>query len=58
MLLPEEVGVPLCFPLIKLPCFERHIRKTRRFTNVIGCSVKILHSELFPRSGAVLVLFT
>ena len=58
MLLPEKVGVPLCFPVIKRPCFERQIRKMRRYTNVVGCSVKILHSELFPGSSAVLVLFT
>ena len=58
MLLLEKVGVPLCFPVIKRPCFERQIRKTRHYTNVVGCSVKILHSELFPGSSAVLVLFT
>ena len=58
MLLPEKVGVPLCFPVIKRPCFERQIRKKRRYTNVVGCSVKILHSELFPGASAVLVLFT
>ena len=48
MLLFEKVGVPLCFLVIKRPCFERQIRKTRHYTNVVGCSVKILHSELFP----------
>ena len=58
MLLLEKVGVPLCFPVIKRPCFERQIRKTGHCTNVIGCSVKILHSELFPGSSAVLVLLT
>ena len=58
MLVLEKVGVPLCFPVIKRSCFERQIRKTRHYTNVVGCSVKILHSELFPGSSAVLVLFT
>ena len=58
MLLPEKVGVPLWFPIIKRPCFEREIRKTRRYTNVVGCSVKVLHSELFPSSSVVLALFT
>ena len=58
MLLLEKEGVPLCFPIIKRPCFERQIRKTRRNTNVVRWSVKILHSELFPGSSAVLVLFT
>ena len=58
MLLPENVGVPLCFSVIKRPCFECQIRKTRRNTNVVGCSVKILHSQPFPGSSAVLVLFT
>ena len=29
MLLPEKVGVSLCFLVIKRPCFERQIRKTR-----------------------------
>ena len=58
ILLLEKVGVPLCFPVIKRPCFERQIRKTGHYTNVVGCSVKILHSELFPSSSAVLVLFT
>ena len=58
MLRSEKVGVPLCFPVIKPPCFEHQVRKTRRYTNVVGCSVKILHSELFPGSSAVLVLFT
>ena len=53
-LLLEKVGVPLCFPVIKRPCFERQIRKTRHYTNVVGWSVKILHSELFPGSSAVL----
>ena len=48
MLLPEKVGVPLCFPVIKRPCFERQIHTIRRYTNVVGCSVKILHLELFP----------
>ena len=48
MLLPEKVGFPLCFPVIKRPCFERQVRKTRRYTNVVGCAVKMLHSELFP----------
>ena len=57
MLLPEKVGVPLCFPVIKRPCFEHQIHKTRHYTNVVGCLVKILHSELFPSSSAVLVLF-
>ena len=32
MLLPEKVGVPLCFPVIKRPFFERQIRKTRHYT--------------------------
>ena len=45
-----------CFAVIKRPCFERQIRKTRRYTNVVGCSVKILHSELFAGSSVVLVL--
>ena len=58
VLIPEKVRVPLCFPVIKRPCFERQIRKMRCYTNVVGCSVKILHSELFPGSSAVLVLFT
>ena len=58
MLLLEKLGVPLCFPVIKHPCFERQIRKARHYTNVVGCSVKILHSELFSGSSAVLVLFT
>ena len=58
MLLPEKVGVPLCFPVIKHSCFERQILKMRRYTNVIGCSVKIVHSELFPGSSVVLVPFT
>ena len=58
MLLLEKGGVPLCLPVSKRPCFERHICKTRRYTNVVCCSVKILHSELFPSSSAVLVLFT
>ena len=58
MMLPEKVGVPLCFPVIKRPCFERQIRTMRRNTNIVGCPVKILHSELFPGSSAVLVLFT
>ena len=58
MLLLEKVGVPLGFPIIKRPCFEHQIRKTRHYTNVVGCSVKILYSELFPGSSAVLVLFT
>ena len=38
------------------PCFERHTCKTGRHTTVVGCEVKILHSELFPGSSAVLVL--
>ena len=58
ILLLEKVGFPLCFPVIKRPCFERQICKTRHYPNVVGCSVKILHSELFPGSSAVLVLFT
>ena len=58
MLLPKKGGVPLCFPVIKRPCFECQIRTMRHYTNVIGCSVKILHSELFPGSSAVLVLVT
>ena len=58
MLLLEKVGVPLCFPVIKRPCFGRQIRKTRHYTNFVGCSVKIVHSELFPSSSVVLVLFT
>ena len=58
MFLPEKVGVPLCFPVIKRPCFERQIRTMRRYTNVVGCSLKILHSKLFPGSSVVLVLFT
>ena len=58
MLLLATVGVPLCFPVIKRPCFERQICKTRHYTNVVGCSVKILHLELFPGSSSVLVLFT
>ena len=58
LLLPKKVGAPLCLPVSKRPCFERQIRKMRRYTNVAGCSVKILHSELFPGSSAVLVLFT
>ena len=57
-LLLEKVGVPLCFPVIKRPRLERQICKTRSYTNVVGCSMKILHSELFPGSSAVLVLFT
>ena len=35
------------------PCFERQICKTGRYTKVICCEVKILHSELFPSSHAV-----
>ena len=58
MLLREKAVVPLCFPVIKCPYFERHIRKTRHYTNVVGWLVKILHSELFPGVSAVLVLFT
>ena len=58
MLLLEKVGLPLCFLVIKRRCFDRQIRKMRHYTNVVGCSVKILHSELFPGSSAVLVLFT
>ena len=58
MLLPEKVGVPLFLLVSKRPCFERQIHKMRRYTNVVGCSVQILHSELFPGSSAVLVLFT
>ena len=58
MLLLEKIGVPLCFPVIKRPCFEPQIRKTRHYTNVVGCSVKILHLQLFPCSSVVLVLFT
>ena len=58
MLLREKVGVPLCFLVIKRPCFERQVRKTRHYTNVVGYFVKILHMELFPGSSAVLVLFT
>ena len=58
LLLLEKVGVPLCFPVIKCPCFELQIRNTRHYANVVGCLVKILHSELFPGSSAVLVLFT
>ena len=58
MLLLEKVGVPLCLPVSKRPCFERQICKMRRYTNVVRYSVKILHSELFPGSSADLVLFT
>ena len=58
MLLFEKVGVPLCLPVSKRPCFECQICNTRRYTNVVGCSVKILHSEFFPGSSAVLVLVT
>ena len=58
MLLLEKVEVPLCLPVSKRPCFERQTRKTRRDTNVVGCSVKILHPELFPGSSADVVLFT
>ena len=58
VLLPKKVGVPLYSRVIKRPCFERQVRKTRCYTNVVGCSVKILHLELFPSSSAVLVLFT
>ena len=58
MLLPEKVGVPLCFLVIKRPCCERQICKTRHYTNVVGCSVKIVHAELFPSSSVVPVLFT
>ena len=57
MLLLEKVGVPLCFPVIKRPCFERQICKMRHYTSVVGCSLKILHSELFPGSSAVIVRF-
>ena len=35
------------------PCFECQISKTRRYTNVVCCEVKILHSELFHGSSAV-----
>ena len=45
MLLLEKVGVPLCFLVVKRPCFERQVCKARRDTNVTGCSVKILHSS-------------
>ena len=48
MLLPEKVGIPLCLVVSKRPCFERQIRKMRRYTNVVGCSVKILHSDSSP----------
>ena len=58
MLLLEKVDLPLCFPVIKRPCFKGQIRKTRRYRNLVGCSVKILHSELFRGSSAVLVLVT
>ena len=30
----------------------------RRYTNVVGCSVEVLHSEVFPGSSVVLVLVT
>ena len=56
--LPEKVGVPFCYLVIKRPCFEHQIRKTRCYANVVGCSMKILHLELFPGSSAVLLLFT
>ena len=52
-LLLEKVGVPLWFPVINCPCFERKIRKTRHYTNVVGCSVKILHLELLPGSSGL-----
>ena len=35
------------------PRFERHISKTRRYTNVVCCEAKILHLELFSGSSAV-----
>ena len=35
------------------PCFERQMSKTRRYTNVVCCGVKIPHLELFPGSSAV-----
>ena len=38
------------------PCFERPIRKMRRYTNVVCCSMNIEHSGLFLGSSAVLVL--
>ena len=37
-------------------CFERQISKTRCYTNVVDCEVKIVHSKLFPGSSAVLKL--
>ena len=30
------------------PCFERQISKTRRYTNVVCCEVKIPHSACDP----------
>ena len=41
---------------INHPWFEHQICRTRRYTNVLGCEVNILHSELFPGSTTVLVL--
>ena len=57
MLLPLEVELPICFPFINHPCFRRQISKTRHYINAVCCAVKIPRSELFPGSGAVLVLF-
>ena len=34
-------------------CLERQISKTRRFTNVVCCKMKIVRLELFPGSSAI-----
>ena len=42
------VGFPFASVSSNHPCFRRHISKTRRYTNVVCCKVKILHAQLFP----------
>ena len=51
------LGLSLRAVLSKKKKKSRPLR-TPLYTNVVGCSVKILHSELFPGSSAVLVLFS
>ena len=35
-----------------LPCFERQISKTRRYTNVVCCELETLHLEPLPHPAA------
>ena len=35
-------------------CFMRQLNQKRHHTNVVGCEVKTLHSELLPSSNAVM----